>query len=509
MVPDNLVNRVPYCINCASGDPFTENQMNSTISKMHELIDAKNYFSVCSKAKIDQDIKSELLKISSYDTSKMFLGYSLTGLNEGGIDWKDRVASIRFLFETFGQVLIMARPMIYGRNMTLDNARRIIEVAADTSKTVSFAGKHDSNKRKSMSDDFIMQVEEICKEYAVINYRKTSCAASDWYKVSCIFHSEEAPKGLQVLDALGYSYQLEDKTIVLDAATTGDINFVHLLTRARVLCRNHISNSNVLSFSLHGAAYLECTSSGFSWSDNVACSVNCDYCIIREIPYLEDNTKIGVSPYELTKEIKRGEVIFNKIPNDKIPSTASGQLTSYQDVRKSQRCKALMLKNVNKDWRQAIGCILYVSGKYLMVHKKSTSDVKIKDFRATWDLLKGGCHPSEAREHTVHRELHEELGLTAKNIERMEFMDQVISFEFPENSNYKGQITQMTMIQLKEDALSEIVMDEQELDSIELSTFQELVDRISLPETQDFLIRNQEVIQSYFDDNTDAKERVY
>lgn len=147
---------MPYCINCASGDPFTANQMNSTISKMHELIDAKNYFSVCSKAKIDQDIKSELLKISSYDTSKMFLGYSLTGLNEGGIDWKDRVASIRFLFETFGQVLIMARPMIYGRNMTLDNARRIIEVAADTSKTVSFAGKHDSNKRKSMGDDFIM-----------------------------------------------------------------------------------------------------------------------------------------------------------------------------------------------------------------------------------------------------------------------------------------------------------------------------------------------------------------
>jgi hypothetical protein len=131
----------------------------------------------------------------------------------------------------------------------------------------------------------------------------------------------------------GYIHETKDG-IVLPSATTGDLNFLKMITNSQdVFCNELINNSNRLSLGFPGEI-LESNSSWFDWSRNTCHCYGCDYCIIKQIPYLRcNNVEIGCNPIELIKYLR--EINFDEAkPINKLQLNIMG----YNDVRTVQPC---------------------------------------------------------------------------------------------------------------------------------------------------------------------------
>lgn len=290
---------IPVSVNNSYGDPFSKLQMEDTLTKIMRLRALDMKFSVCTKAVLSNSDLEILHSIGTVSRHNMFLQYSLTGLDEGGYSFDERVRTIYKLFDEYGQISIMFRPFIAGRNDSEENIDRIVKVASETGKVLILGGLHDQNKRKIMDKRKKDQIIEKCILHNVTYHNKTSCAAATQFKIPCWVHDLKQPKNVDVLNKLGYRVQCDGSMVTLHEATLGDLNFVRLITGTRVGTYKLSSNYNILSCS-SPKRYFECSSSWFSWSRNVACEIACDYCIINEIEYLSgSNRLIGCFPADI------------------------------------------------------------------------------------------------------------------------------------------------------------------------------------------------------------------
>ncbi len=329
--------KIPISINSAFGDALSSSQIDDTCMKLNILKTHNAAYGFCTKAVPDEKIFDKLRQVSI--TSNLSVRYSLTGLDEGGYSFEERLNAIKELKSIFGRVIIITRPLIYGRNTSKENLLKLVKAASETSGLLITGGLHDKTKRKQVDVDVKQQLIDLCKEYGVKYFYKSSCASAYITGKDCWMHNLHEPTNISVLDNLGYEYEIEDGKIILKYGTVGDLNFLRMVTGSYIFCKQLTSGYNLLSFSDENCIF-DVTSSWYSWSQNRPCQINCDYCIIREIEYLETNCQIGVRPDEIENYAKTSKRNFRDTnwEKGKYELVDNKEYIGYNSVRTIQNC---------------------------------------------------------------------------------------------------------------------------------------------------------------------------
>ncbi|WP_025691301.1 hypothetical protein [Paenibacillus zanthoxyli] len=332
---------IPVSINNAFGDPLTEIQIEDTIAKINSLKNHAAPYNIITKAVINDEIYSKLKDVEK--TDNFVVMYSLTGLDEGGYSFQERLETIELLNKLFGKVIILVRPIIQGRNDHYKNLEKIVKVAKNTSGRLITGAIHDEFKRKNVKTEVRDHLVEICEKNSIKYFHKSSCAAADITNSRCWMHDLQKPVNLDVVERLGYQFNLIDDRICLKYATVGDLNFIRMITKSYILTENVLSGYNLLSISNDDYKY-EVSSSWYSWSNNTACEINCDYCIIHSIDYLDKECQIGVKPSDIEaksqKAFKMSSEYTEMLKKGKFISQSIRKQLGYNDVRNTQICKA-------------------------------------------------------------------------------------------------------------------------------------------------------------------------
>lgn len=331
---------MPISVNDTYGDPFIPEQVANTVVKLRSLSRHRAPIAIFTKAGYDENVFAQLESIPVKD--KVVVFYSLTGLNEGGISFAERVRAIVAIRRIFTNTLVFTRPIIRNRNDDSATLRSLAEVAAEHTGLLVLGGLHDAKKQKNMESSVEDKLLSYCAELGVAAFHKTSCAGSWLHGIKCWVHDLAKPQNLDALRSLGYQFELADGSVVLERGTTGDINFIRMLTLADVFVHDLISNYNLLTMPV-GQRKLEATSSWFAWSENIEVCLDCNYCIIKQIEYLKKmRVRIGVHPTRLP-EIVTGvpqSDTFAKFRLTKLPKNDTGNRHRYADVRTVKPCRA-------------------------------------------------------------------------------------------------------------------------------------------------------------------------
>ncbi|HEY8455248.1 MAG TPA: hypothetical protein VIL34_06620 [Actinopolymorphaceae bacterium] len=330
--------RLPVSVNDTYGDPFIPEQIDNTAFKLRALEEHEAPIAIFTKAGYDAHVLSVLAKLPN--ASNIVIYYSLTALDEGGISFDERLHVIKALTEIFPHTFVFTRPIIRKKNDDPATLRMLAEAAAEYTGRLVLGGIHDSKKRKQLDFSVEEQLLGYCDELGVKAFFKTSCAAAWAYARPCWVHDLGPPRNLDAMVTLGYQFAANQRGVFLEAGTTGDINFVRMLTGADVYVQRLLSNYNILTIPT-GDRKLEATSSWFAWSENIDTCLDCSYCIIKQIEYLKKmRVRIGVHPTRLPEIIQHPATNpLEAFKYTKLPATADACHT-YADVRTVKPCRA-------------------------------------------------------------------------------------------------------------------------------------------------------------------------
>lgn len=339
---NSWADEIPMSVNDTYGDPYIVEQIANTLEKVTALADHQAPIAIFTKAPYDKRVLPYLRQIAQNRMVIPF--YSLTGLDEGGYSFENRRRMIDEIEKAFGYVVMLTRPIIRNRNDDPKTLRKIVRVAEQTSQLLVLGGVHDSKKRKKLTGDVEQILLDMCDENGVRAFHKSSCLGAYVHNQRCWMHDLE-PEGrnLQLIQELGYQTYAglsgEQPCLVLPRASTGDLNFLRILTRAQVYTEKLISNYNLLTIPTGEQKY-ECTSSWFCWAKNIDTCIDCNYCIILQIEYLKRNpVEIGTHPRELLDVVRASNVgvDFGSFKLTKLPNE-SQELHTYNDARVTKPC---------------------------------------------------------------------------------------------------------------------------------------------------------------------------
>ncbi len=337
-IQDDWFDRIPISVNDTYGDPFIIEQVDNTVFKLKKLMTHKAPIAIFTKAPYNKKVLEKLKDISH--NPKVVVYYSLTGLNEGGYSFENRVDMIKGLNEMFKNVAILTRPIIRNRNDSPELLQKIVNVAKEhTSGYLVLGGVHDKYKNKNIDFTVENMLIEMCDKAGIRSFHKTSCCAAYIYDESCWMHDLGEPINVSVARELGYQFDVVDNKIILLEATTGDLNFLRMLTRAEIHAEKILSNYNLLTIKTGEQKY-ESTSSWFAWAKNINTCIDCDYCIIKQIEYLKKNqVSIGTHPREMIALVKENStgIDLSSFKLTKLKKEVV-DVHSYKDVRVTKPC---------------------------------------------------------------------------------------------------------------------------------------------------------------------------
>jgi hypothetical protein len=329
---------LPVSVNDTYGDPFIREQVGNTVTKLASLRTHRAPIAIFTKAGYDADVLDQLAAVA--DNGNVVVFYSLTGLDEGGIGFDERLRFIEAVHGLFSNTFVFTRPIIRQRNDDPATLRRLAHAAGDLTGQLVLGGLHDAKKRKRIDHSVEQQLIEYCDELGVRTFFKTSCAAAWLHDRRCWVHDLGVPQNLDVLAALGYRLAADDRTLRIAEGSTGDINFIRMLSGADVYVDRIVSNYNLLTIPT-GTRKLEVTSSWFAWSENIETCLDCNYCIIKQIEYLKKmRVRIGVHPTRLPEIVtgSGGLETLATMRRTKLP-TAAQSSHRYADVRVEKPCR--------------------------------------------------------------------------------------------------------------------------------------------------------------------------
>ncbi|RWQ71103.1 radical SAM protein [Bacillus cereus] len=332
---------IPMSVNDTYGDPFIIEQVDNTIRKLKILWDHKAPIAIFTKAPFNKEVLEKLKEIKNHPM--VIVMYSLTGLNEAGYSFENRVSFIKELKKIFNNVVILTRPIIKGRNDDDETLQKIVDVAKEHCGHLVLGGLHDPYKNKKIESSVEERMIEMCDKAGVKSFHKSSCCAAYIKGMSCWMHDMGEPINLNVAEQLGYKFDVVNNNVILERASTGDLNFLRMLTRANIYSKEIISNYNLLTIKTGNQKY-ESTSSWFAWAENIETCLDCDYCIIKQIEYLKKmKVQIGTHPKDMINLVKQNlsGQDFNSFKRTKIrKGLDSSDLNSYADVRILKPCFA-------------------------------------------------------------------------------------------------------------------------------------------------------------------------
>lgn len=119
-------------------------------------------------------------------------------------------------------------------------------------------------------------------------------------------YAESDPINLDVLEALGFSFELENGYVKLTGfrdsreVTKGDVSFARLIIQSSHILKNWTNPHENMQMRGPKGQMMLCTSSWFHWAREVECMVNCYYCHVRPgTPIFIESGDSGCSPLDL------------------------------------------------------------------------------------------------------------------------------------------------------------------------------------------------------------------
>jgi hypothetical protein len=290
---------LPVSINNVLGDPFISAQVEDTFSKLDDLGSTGHSgpISIITKFPFDDALLSRL---SSYSGLKnLIVFYTMTGFSEGGMSFAQRLKVYERLSAIVPNTVLLFRPIIEGRNDSDKIIRTMLAACRQTATCLVYTGfyvQRGQNRYKYLSKKTEAMLVRIAEEVGVKVFPKSSCATQHLLGGCCFTHVDGAPLHLPVLRRFYLVDENEAQPVVRNISA-GDRNFIRFICHANV--------SVEISASYHFLTILSpgpllCSSSWFSWSRIVDCSIKCWYCSTEYVfPECKQPESIGCNPSSL------------------------------------------------------------------------------------------------------------------------------------------------------------------------------------------------------------------
>jgi hypothetical protein len=304
---------IPITINTNYGDPFQPSQWEDTLNKLKALkrCSYQGEIQIGSKWILSDAQIKELHSVNP----KIWFYCGISGINETQrFTLNERFDHYLRVAEFFERTVVTVRPIVPGRNDSIDILLPVIQTVGKGRGLLHHGGYRNpaiKDSKKYGYDELLPELKKACRENNVRDYPKCSCAVADITGRVCPTHSQNQPKNLSVLEAMGYDFELLDDRVYVsgykgsDTVHKGDIAFVSHIVQSSLVEKNWNKNSEVLQLSSKSENVLICTSSWFSWSRQLNhCDVGCDYCFAKPSRWLNPQN-LGTNPLDLYREIFR------------------------------------------------------------------------------------------------------------------------------------------------------------------------------------------------------------
>ena len=304
----SCLENIPVTINTHFGDPFQPDQWENTVYKLRYL-KKQNYkgeIEVSTKWILTDEQIEELYNINP----NIWIFCGVTGLNEvEGISIEERYDNYLRICKKFKKTVLNVRPLIPGKNDSMDVLKPIIDVVSKGRGYMKHGGylnPYDAHSKKTKYDSLKVQIREYCAQVGVNDVPRCTCIVSDVTGRVCTTYSENEPVNLDVLEALGFHYVIDDGYVKLmgfndsNEITKGDVSFARLIIQSSKIRDNWTKPTVNMQMKGPKGQMIFCTSSWFHWAREVQCMVNCYYCHVRPgTPIFIESGDSGCSPIDL------------------------------------------------------------------------------------------------------------------------------------------------------------------------------------------------------------------
>lgn len=280
------LNSLPLSLNTAYGDAFQANQLDDTLSKVADV--AESGFGGVTMIGTKHPVGSWYLQKLASLKPDLWVFLAITNLGESrkyALD--DYFLFYHELCQIFTNVVCAVRPIIPGRNDSIEHILPIIDVAASGARLLTYTGYRDPSVPGSPKAQFYELAQVIRSESenrGVFAAEKCACVLAHVSGSPCRVHSDGWPQSLEALGCLGYEWKVEGDSICLvgfegsDFVSKGDLSFARLLTGSGRMEAKLSSPSEIMQMRGPNGEPLVATSSFFDWARQKACHLSCDYC---------------------------------------------------------------------------------------------------------------------------------------------------------------------------------------------------------------------------------------
>lgn len=309
----NCLSNIPVTINTHFGDPFQPDQWEDTLSKLRYL-KSQNYqgeIEVSSKWIISDEQINSLYDINP----DLWIFCGITGLNENSeVTMEERFDNYLRVCKKFKKTVLTVRPIIPGKNDSMKILSPIINIAAKGRGYVHHGGYRNPNDKdggKTNYDELKGQIHDYCLKIGVNDVPRCTCIVSDVTGNVCSTYSVDEPVNLDVLEVLGFEYEMENGFVKLTGfkgskeVTRGDVSFARLIIQSSRILKNWTNPHENMQMKGPQNQVMLCTSSWFHWARELdKCMVNCFYCHVRPgTPIHVPSGDSGCSPIDIYKMI--------------------------------------------------------------------------------------------------------------------------------------------------------------------------------------------------------------
>lgn len=306
----SVLSNVPISLNAHFGDPCQPNQWENTLEKIRYL-KAQGYqgeIEISTKWILTDAQLDELQKIAP----DLWIICGVTGLNEmKGVSMEERFDHYLRVCKRFPKTIINVRPLIPGKNDSMAVLAPIVEVAAKGRRLLKHGGyvnPTSMDNSKTKYEDLKREIHAYCEKLGVNDGPKCTCLVTDVTGRVCTTFAELEPTNLDVLEALGFDFVMEDGYVKLTGfegsgqVTKGDVSFARFIIQSSRIRSEWTDPHAYMQMKNPDGQTMICTSSWFHWAKEVPCMVNCFYCHVRpENPFINATQAgdTGCSPIDL------------------------------------------------------------------------------------------------------------------------------------------------------------------------------------------------------------------